>query len=640
MKLNKKIDVYKYGKLYIRDKNDDNKVKILKQKGATKQQNSEEFWENFTEWISYYRDNPHRFATEYLGLNLHDWQQMVLYQMWTKESTLFLGSRGVGKTFLVMVYCVCKCLLYPNTTIRVASANKKQAGFLLAKMKELKTMSPLIESEIISISIGKDESKILLKGGGEIATVVASDGARGERCHIVIVDEREIVDKDIIDKVFLPFLTAQRTPPYLKNPKYAEYANLEKNHFIEMSSIGSSSSSMYKEFLQYIEFIAQGNKNYAVFSIPYQVPMRSGVIKRSIIEKMVREATTSVEAFRQEMEVLPTGEGESSMFTFEEMNKNRRINVPLCPITDDEYIEYDGDIKKSKYYVKKERDKNGNYSELRILCVDLAVMGTKLDDNSIFKVLRAKPNGEEYITDVPYIESMCGVNTDIQILRIKQLFYDLECDYCVLDGGGIGQPFFDIITKKTVDYVRNKTYPAWKTIKPDEKQEIRVLDKNAEPVVHLVKIGGASAPSVYANMVIKTKRKLQNRKINLLANEQEVIDYLNKKYKYQALLSSNKDSDNQIARRLIAPFSQTSALIKEGINTQVTQVANGIKIDEKSGRKDRIITLLYGMSFIFELEQDLEKPQETIDLTKYIMGSNRNNIRTNRFGTSFSGFGR
>ena len=187
--------------------------------------------------------------------------------------------------------------------------------------------------------------------------------------------------------------------------------------------------------------------------------MASGVIDSKLILKMVRENTRSTDAFRQEMEVIPSGNGESSLFRFEDMNKNRKIHIPLIPINDDEYIEYKGDIRKYPFYQKKEAD------EVRVISFDVALMGSRANDLSVFTVFRLttvddidveiNDNGEEvkkyykkYIREVAYIETCSGQNIDPQILRFKQLFYDLECDKAVIDAGGSGQAFLDLCTKK------------------------------------------------------------------------------------------------------------------------------------------------------------------------------------------------
>lgn len=583
-------------------------VFIRRSKTKRKDDKSEQFWSNFEDYIIYYRENPHRFCIEFLGINLYWWQQFVLYMMWHTGNTIFLASRGTGKSYLTMVYCIVKCVLLPGTTIRVAAANKKQASLLLAKIKEIQRNCPMVAKEIADIRIGKDEARIIFHGGSEVATVVANDGARGERCQVLIIDEREIVNKEIIDKVFIPFLTATRQPPYLKYKEYRHLKDLETNHFIELSSIGSKTSSLYSEFEQYLGFIKQGNPDYCVFSMPYQFGLSSGIINRKTIEKMIRESTTSIEAFKQEMEVIPTGDSESSMFRYDDLNKNRRVHTPLIPITDEEYIQYKGDIKKYKFYQKKEKD------ELRLISMDLALMGGRANDNSVFSVFRLTPNGDEYIKELVYIETIDGVNIEPQVLRFKQLFYDLECDFAALDCGGMGQGFYDLCTKKTEDLLRNKKYPAWKTRNPNPALETRTIDPNAEPLLFTIKVSGASASLTHATIVSRARLSFEKKKIYLLLHEDEIIDELNERYNINSLKFSNNISEQEIVKRLITPFMQTTKLIEEAIYTQVINLkGGGIEIDEKSGRKDRVMSMLYGLHFIDMLEEEFLKNQDGYD---------------------------
>jgi hypothetical protein len=559
--------------------------------------------------VTFWRENPHRFALEFLKINLHWWQQFILWMCFKTGNTIFLASRGSGKTFLTMVYCICMACLYPGTSIRVAAAARKQAALLLAKVNELKRSSPQIAKEIIDISIGKDEAKITFKGGSEVATVVASDNARGERCQVLIIDERVIVDKGIIDSIFIPFLTATRTPPYLFKQEYAYLKDREQNHFIQLSSIGSKGDSLYKEFEQYIGFIGSGLiDDYSVFSLPYQVPMQSGVINKKLIQKMIRENTTSVESFKQEMEVIPAGEGESSIFSFASLNNSRKIYVPLIPVTDEEYIELRGNIRKHKLYQPK------GENEIRIISMDVAVMGGRANDSSIFTVYRSTLVNNEYVTEVSYIEGVNGKNIEPQVLRFKQLYYDLACDFCVLDCGGVGQTFYDLCTKKTFDPIRNKWYDAWRAKnKIDEKWNERILDDSALPILHVIKSSGASAQAENLTMVTKVRFMFEKKKIMLLLDEDEVIEDLDKRFGYLKLKNSKDKNERDLAVRLIHPFIQTSLFIKEALNTQTITMASGLKIEEKSGRKDRVMSFLYGAYFIDLMEQDLATEDDFSD---------------------------
>lgn len=619
------------------DKKYENSSNIFKRKAKTgkKDNKSADFWGNFEDYIAYYRLNPQRFCTEYFGLNLHWWQQFILWCMWFNYNFIFLATRGCGKSWLTIVFCIAYGTLYPGVTIGVGASTKKQSSMLLAKAKELQKY-PMVAREIADISISNDGAVIKLHSGSEIVTVVANSNARGLRTQVFIVDEANDVDQDIVEKVFVPFLTATRKPPYLSKKEYSnskEVMDIEHNHFIKLSSIGSKSSKLYEEFERYIGYIEQGLDDYSVFSLPYQIPMKSGVISKKLIEKMVRESTRGAEAFNQEMSVIPTGENESSMFTFESMNKNRRLRLPLYPITDDEWIEYKGDIKRYPYYQKKE-----DY-EQRIISYDIATASGSTNDLSVFSVFRIIQNGEFYEKSLVYIETMSGVDTEQQILRFKQLFYTLECDNAVIDAQGVGRVFVQLACKKTTDIMRSKVYPAWSLLNNQDKFDNIQIQQDSYPVLYTVIMSGASAQQAQAVMVQKARFNFEKKMISLLETPDGIEVDLQKRYKYKKLISSARKEDNDLALRLVAPFAQTSKLIEEGISTQVLTTSNGVSIDEKNGRKDRLMSFLYGMLFIDLLEQDLQMQEEKIDYSKLIAAS-QGNKTNNHFNSNFKGFRR
>ena len=78
-------------------------------------------------WAAYYRSNPHRFAADYLHLDLRLFQKILLIMMNISVNFVFIGSRGIGKTFLSAIFCVIRCILYPGTRICIASGTRGQA---------------------------------------------------------------------------------------------------------------------------------------------------------------------------------------------------------------------------------------------------------------------------------------------------------------------------------------------------------------------------------------------------------------------------------------------------------------------------------------------------------------------------------
>lgn len=87
---------------------------------------------------------------------------------------------------------------------------------------------------------------------------------------------------------------------------------------------------------------------------------------------------------------------------------------------------------------------------------------------------------------------------------------------------------------------------------------------------------------------------------------QEAIDYLDDNYKYY------KMDEGYAKARLLNPYVQTSAFITEATNLEQIVVQGYISAKEKSGRrKDRVMSLVYGLSVALILEEQLQKPQET-----------------------------
>lgn len=65
------------------------RIKHKKKKSLTRR---EQFMVNFEEWVGYWRANPHRFITDYLGLMLYDFQKVLIYMMFMYPRFIFIAS--------------------------------------------------------------------------------------------------------------------------------------------------------------------------------------------------------------------------------------------------------------------------------------------------------------------------------------------------------------------------------------------------------------------------------------------------------------------------------------------------------------------------------------------------------------------
>lgn len=107
-------------------------------------------------------------------------------------------------------------------------------------MFELKPISPELCAEIDEkqSKVNGTNAQIVFFNTSMIKVVTASDSARGNRCHVLLLDEFRLINKDTIDTILRKFLTLRRMPRYeelSEIERKAEYAK-EKNLTLYLSS--------------------------------------------------------------------------------------------------------------------------------------------------------------------------------------------------------------------------------------------------------------------------------------------------------------------------------------------------------------------------------------------------------------------
>ena len=103
------------------------------------------------------------------------------------DSFCFIACRGIGKTFLVALFSVIKCILYPGTKIVVSSATFKQSKELVGKITDdFMHRSAMLRMEIERTSTGQNDCGVWFKNGSFLVCRVANENARGARCNVLI----------------------------------------------------------------------------------------------------------------------------------------------------------------------------------------------------------------------------------------------------------------------------------------------------------------------------------------------------------------------------------------------------------------------------------------------------------------------
>ena len=572
---------------------------------------SEKLMNGIGEWASYYRSRPDKFAEEYLGLSLKPFQKIILYCMIHYNYTMFLASRGLGKTYLTALYCVIRCILFPDTKIIIASGQKSQAMKVVTeKIPELilQCKTGMLKREIkgsIRTNMNTDDPNVEFMNGSWIKIVAATQGARSARANLLILDEFRLIEPSIYKNVLRRFLASSRQPGYLSKPKYKnkqEY--LERNQEIFLSSCWYKFNWSFDRYKVFIKSMLNGKK-YFLCGLPYQIAIKENLTNKQQLLDEAAEDDIDTVGWEMEMNTMFFGESEKAFFKTEELNAIRKVYKPIYP----------------KPFYDLFKDKNFKYTqklkdEIRILSCDLAVIGGKENDSSIFKLIQLNPvftikddnKFKGYERTVSYTESMNGAHTELQAIRIRQLFSDLDCDFIVLDRQGNGIGVYDNLCRNLYDRERDTEYPAFNSMNEEKMQE-RCLVPNAEKKIYTI-----SATSEFnSEIAILLKNDIKRGKVRLLVDKNESYEYLGK---FNSLINQKAE----ITVKLQAPYVHTDALINEMVllESEVNQSSGYIKLKEQSGqRKDRYVALAYGNFFANELERDLLKEEPKQDFTEY-----------------------
>lgn len=541
----------------------------------------------------YYRNNPHRYVIDVLGLSLKWFQQILLWCMMHYNFVMYLAARGQGKTYLTALFCCVRCILFPGTKIVVSSGTLKQANEVLLKIQDdFMKQSSILRSEIEKCNIGQNDASIYFKNGSWIKTRTSSENSRSARANCIVVDEFRMVDETVINTVLRKFLTSPRQPKYLQKPEYAHMQ--ERNKEIYMSSAYFKSSWAYRKAQSYTLNFFDDTKKYFICGLPYQVSVREGLLSRSQLEDEMSEADYNELVQQMEMECLWFGDTDGSLFKFDELTARRRLRKAFPPLS----------FCNDKITIPKL-----TATSKRILSIDVALMQStkkkKNDASAIFINDLIQVNDTAYQSNFVYGETFEGLKTDELGMIVMKYFYEYQCTDLVLDTNGIGLGVYDFITKDQICQENGKRYQAMTCINDKDMAE-RCKVRDANKVVWSVK-----ANANFNNEIcVLLRNGIQNGKINFLIPEQDADNSLKETYKGYFKMSPTEQA------KLKMSYIQTTFAVYELIKLD-HEVKNGnIKVKEVEGmRKDRYSSIAYSYWCACQLELKLKpKTQDTQSL--------------------------
>ena len=541
-------------------------------------------------WGSYYRENIDIFVEEYLQLDFLKWFQTALLVMMDRSRTfLWIAARGMGKSFLIAIFVVIRCILYPGTKVVITSGTRGQSINVLEKIQtELMPVSPNLRNEIdmSDTKFSGQDAKIMFKNSSYIKVVTASDNARSNRANILIVDEFRMVKKDTIDTVLKKFLTSRRMPPYkdlTPAERKAEYAK-EPNKSCFLSSAYFKDHWSYNKMLDTFKLMLDDSKTDFVCGFPYQLSIQEGLLFPEDVESDMLESDFNEIKWSMEMEAMWFGAGDGSFFDFESISKNRRINYPMLP---DRMTALLSNSPKLRIPPKQ----NGEH---RILSADIALMSSKKHNNdasAVFINQMLPTKAGRYISNIVYGDTFEGMHTEDQALVIRKLYDEYACDYIVLDCTGLGLGVYDALVRDMVDPETGEVYPALSCCNNQEMAD-RCTTRGADKVIWAIK----GSTTLNSECAVLLREGFRSSKIRLLITE----------YDGEALLSDIKGYNSLSPLEKVTlqkPYIHTTLLIDELVKLQHEESGGRVRVFEQSGmRKDRYSSLSYNYYVALQLE--------------------------------------
>lgn len=558
--------------------------------------------ERLKNWIGFYRSNPHRFIEDYFGIHLHPYQVLMIWMLQRSNLAYIVASRAAAKTWIIAIWTLTLCVLYPGIKVIVCSKTLSQGGILLSeKMRELQNRYSNVAREIDHITTNSNTYECIFHCGSSINVVPSSDSARGNRCNYVVIEEARLVPREILEKVIKPFLEV-RTPPYRLKPEYVNIKDLiEEGRISYITSAWYTAEYWYTYVKSCIKRMCNGDSTANFLALDYFITLFHGIKTK----EMIKNETEDMDEIGFQLEYLNIPSGSSGKSFFASSLFKRTLKQAFYPQKDDNY-----NPKKNPYAIEKLE------GEIRFITCDIAMRANKKNDNTIMACIRLIPiKGEGYERHCLYMESYKGEHTGIQAKRIKELFHDFEADYICLDLQNAGISIFDSLSENTMDEDRGETYlpftvvdEAFSSIKEDVRKELRQRTRaiNALPVIFPM----SASQDLNSQIAHSFRSSLQKKLWKFLILDGDAEEFLIKSKNKEFLTNS---SDSLVYAFYLNPYVQTGLLISECINLDLTLVSGKVKLIEKPGcHKDRYSAISYANYFISQ-EFDMALVKEKDD---------------------------
>ncbi|MBE3094749.1 MAG: hypothetical protein IMZ52_06925 [Actinobacteria bacterium] len=320
-----------------------------------------------------------------MGIKLFPYQILWLWLMNQSDVFVAIASRASAKSFLVAVFGIAQCILYPGSEVCIGASTIKQAGLIISsKVTMLRNQSPILQREIISLTANHNNYEAVFANGSKMIVVAANEGGKGNRSTLLILDEFRLLKKEIVDEIFTPFLYVRQSP-FKQLPQYVDYPIEEPRKF-SISSAGYKSEHWYRDTISTIKLMLE-DKNAGFFCTDYLVSIFHKIKTRKQMDTEKEQSDPISFA----MEYENQAQGQSGKAYFKAQMFPRNIKGAFYPMRQDNVS------KKNPYSISKQT------GEIRVIAVDVASRANRQNDNSIVGCARLLPTHRGYNRKLCYL---------------------------------------------------------------------------------------------------------------------------------------------------------------------------------------------------------------------------------------------
>lgn len=521
--------------------------------------------EIYVEAVEYYKTHPDEFCEDVLGIRLNFYQIIMMRAAFKAKFSIFVMSRGLGKSWLSMLIVVIYCLLYPNALAGIIAPSFRQAKKVIEeKYKDsICSLSPFVEQEESRYSCNLQQAEVEFFNGSKInAFPLGSDGGkiRGARLHIVLVDEAFKVPRIIYDQVIKPMLAVKMD--YQVDDKENTESN---NKIILASTAGYRANWLYEVYVDWTKRLLNGDDKYFTMSLPYTVGLRVGLYDKDIIEDA---KNTMLDAeFEQEYLGL------------------------FSRLVDGSWVNYDA-LEKccDMLIIETCADKISEY----VISIDVARISG--EDNTVINVFKLQWKKGHVEASLVYIRALNGCPFQEQAENVREILRRFPNTIRIfMDTVTIGQGLSDELAKPFYCNEEETWYPP--LIDRNDSEAMKNIDiTKGLPLIQGIK----ATPEINHRCGYAIKNYVEKGWLHLYATnageEQEM----------------KRGSELTLEENLL--IKQTQELKAEVLNMETKgMIGNFVKFFTRYKRKDRWSALGYGLFGILQIQKEREDDDDNAE---------------------------